>query len=70
MDDFLEADYSSKDIDLEGSIRQRLSVDYDEDEDGYFATKVNEAPPGKVPLPKAIEEKENEKNIRAKERLA
>ena len=63
LDDFLDAEYDSKDIDLEGSIRQRLSVDYDEDDDGYFAAKVNEAPPGKVPLPKAAGEKENEKKM-------
>lgn len=68
VDDFLEADYDSKaladeKIDLEGSIRQRLSVDYDEDDDGYFAIKVNEAPPGKVPLPKAVEEKEKDAKL-------
>ena len=49
-------DYEGK-IDLEGSITRKLSVDYEEDEDGYFATKIDESEPGK--LPQTREEKQD-----------
>ena len=37
--------------------------DYDEDEDGYFASKVNEAQPGKLPQTSTEKQNEDDANI-------
>ena len=63
-DDDLPVDdiYEGK-VDLEGSITRKLSLDYDEDEDGYFASKVNEAQPGKLPQTGTEKQDEDNANI-------
>jgi ankyrin repeat protein len=52
----LDTDYEGE-INLESSITRKLSVDYEEDDDGYFARKIDESEPGK--LPQTREEKQD-----------